>query len=158
MRQTTLDRYTDWKCDLEGLFRAVVASEDWERVRTVAEAYVAEGPDRTMCWLGGYPDDHGGTPVLTLCTTNGPSLSVMMCGDVDEDRTFGTGMFSLHAEWDFAWARRDYDWYLSLDNKGNLKALETHRRFFEMLAEAFGMVLGGWGPERHVDWQGAAWR
>lgn len=154
MRQTTLDRFMDWKCDLEALFRAVVASEDWERVRTVAEAYVSEGPDRTMGW---YPDGYEGITTLHLVADRTP-LSVRMCGDDDEDRSFGTGMFSLHAEWDFAWARRDYDWCLSLDNKGNRKALETHRRFFEMLAAAFGMVLGGWGPERHVDWQGAAWR
>ena len=153
MRQTTLDRFTDWKCDLEDLFRAVVTSEDWERVRTVAEAYVAEDPVRTMGW---YPDGYEGITTLHLVADRTP-LSVRMCGDDDEDRSFGTGMFSLHAEWDFAWARRDYDWCLSLDNKGNRKALETHRRFFEMLAAAFGMVLGGWGPERHVDWQGAAW-
>lgn len=154
MRQTTLDRFTGLKCDLEDLFRAVVASEDWERVRTVAEEYVSEDPDRTMGW---YPDGYEGITTLHLDADH-TSLSVMMCGDNDEDRSFGTGMFSLHAEWDFAWARRDYDWCLSLDNKGNRKALETHRRFFEMLAAAFGMVLGEWGPERHVDWKGVAWR
>ena len=47
--------------------------------------------------------------------------------------------------------------YLNGEIGENRKALEKHRRFFEMLAQAFGMILKGWGPERHVDWEGAAW-
>ena len=152
MRQTSIFDFATG-CDLEGLFRTVVVSEDWERVKSVAETYVAEDPDRTMGW---YPDGYEGITILHLDADRTP-LSISMCGDNDEGRSFGTGMFSLHAEWDFAWARRDYDWNLSLDNKGNRKALEKHRRFFEMLAQAFGMILKGWGPERQVDWEGAAW-
>lgn len=153
MIQSTLDRFLS-ECDLRRLFEAVVDTEAWEAVRITVERYAAESGMHAS-WNG---DGFQGEKTVVL---HGPACSDWLdmtmdawaVYDEDEDPpdfTFGTGQFSLHGEFDFCWLRRDYDWYLDLADRRNRKALEVHRRFFEILAEEMGMRLTGWGPEGQV--------
>lgn len=153
MIQRTLHDFAE-SCDLRRLCETIVDTEAWEAVRIATVRY-AEESGMHASWNG---DGFQGEKTVVL---HGPACSdwldmtmdtwaVYDDDDDSPDFTFGTGQFSLHAEWDFCWFRRDYDWNLDLADRRNRKALEVHRHFFQILAEEMGMRLTGWGPEGQV--------
>ena len=148
MIQATLDRFL-MGCDLRRLFEVVVDMEAWEAVRISAERY-SEETGAQHIWT---PDGYRGQRTLILRTLTGCTDWLDLRMDVtgpDDPLHFGTGYMLMHAETDFGGYRRDYDWSLDLGNRANRRALETHRRFFEILAGSLGMRLTGWGPEGQI--------
>ena len=148
MIQSTLDRFLS-ECDLRRLFEAVVDTEAWEAVRITVERYAAESGMHAS-WNGdGFQGEK--TVVLHAGDSHTAWLDLRMDRPHDDGTIhFGRGFMILHSEWDFCGYRTGLDWSLDTSNRMNRKALETHRRFFEILAEEMGMRLTGWGPEGQV--------
>ena len=147
MIQSTLLDFAEG-CDLRRLFEAVVDTEAWEAVRISAELY-AEETGKFTSWNG---DGFQGEKTVILRTLPGYTDWLDLRMDRPHDGTvhFGRGFMLMHAETDFGGYRKDHDWSLDTSNRVNRRALESHRRFFEILAREMGMRLTGWGPEGQV--------
>lgn len=147
MIQSTLLDFAEG-CDLRRLFEAVVDTEAWETVRISAELY-AEETGKFTSWNGdGFQGEK--TVVLHAGDSHSAWLDLRMDRPHDDRTHFGRGFMILHSEWDFCGYRADLDWSLDTSNRVNRRALESHRRFFEILAREMGMRLTGWGPEGQV--------
>lgn len=146
MMQTSLDSFITTECDLQDLLRAIGGREDCEAFHRAAELYSAE-TGAVSAW---YPDGYRDTRDLVLHDakrSRGSRLAISM-GDGGW-RAEGRCKRFITIEASHSIAHIILVECCSLFTGGPYKSeqkrLNLHRRYFEILAEAEGMILTSWG-------------
>ena len=146
MTQMSLDSFLTCECDLQDLLRAIGGREDWEAFHRAAELYSAE-TGAVSAW---YPDGYRDTRDLVLHDakrSRGSRLAISM-GDGGwraEERC--KGFITIEASHSIAHMIlvECCSLFTGGPYKSEQKRLNLHRRYFEILAEAEGMILTSWG-------------
>lgn len=146
MMQMSLDSYITRECDLQDLLRAIGEREDWDAFHRAAVAYNAE-TGAVSAW---YPDGYRDTRCLVLHDPEHSSRSrlAISMGDGGWRREgLCRGHITIEASHPIAHMVLVECCTLSTGGpyKSEQKRLNLHRRYFEILAEAEGMVLTSWG-------------
>lgn len=146
MMQTSLDSFITTECDLQDLLRAIGGREDWEAFHRAAELYSAE-TGAVSAW---YPDGYRDTRDLVLHDakrSRGSRLAISMGDGGWRAEGRCKGFITIEASHSIAHMIHVECCSLFTGGpyKSEQKRLNLHRRYFEILAEAEGMILTSWG-------------
>lgn len=146
MMQTSLDSFITTECDLQDLLRAIGGREDWETFHRAAELYSAE-TGAVSAW---YPDGYCDTRDLVLHDakrSRGSRLAISMGDGGWRAEGRCKGFITIEASHSIAHMIlvECCSLFTGEPYKSEQKRLNLHRRYFEILAEAEGMILTSWG-------------
>ena len=146
MMQTSLDSFITTECDLQDLLRAIGGREDWEAFHRAAELY-SEETGAVSAW---YPDGYRDTRDLVLHDakrSRGSRLAISMGDGGWRAEGRCKGFITIEASHSIAHMIlvECCSLFTGGPYKSEQKRLNLHRRYFEILAEAEGMILTSWG-------------